>query len=111
MEPTEINRSALIATVKQPFLDWLRAVDSTSKNINLSEINCEPTVYLVPEFEAEGEFAEWLGQNYKTIFEEQLAGWWTDRSSWPTIRSIEVFQDWFECRIYSMVFDLDDGPL
>jgi hypothetical protein len=50
METVEINRSALIATAKQPFVDWLHAADPTSKHIGPSQINHEPTVYLVPEF-------------------------------------------------------------
>jgi hypothetical protein len=58
MESVEINRSALIATVKQPFIDWLHAADPTSEHIGLSEVNHEPTVYLVPEFESTEDFAE-----------------------------------------------------
>src|SRR5215831_312116 len=109
--PVEINRSALIATVKQPFVDWLHTADPTSKHITLAEVNHEPTVYLVPEFESEKEFAEWLEQHCEIIFEEQLGGWWTDEQSWPPNRGIEVFREWFECRLHSMVLDLDDGPL
>ena len=111
VEPVEINRSALIATVKQPFVDWLHTADPTSKHIGLAEVNHEPTVYLVPEFESKEEFAEWLEQHCEIIFEEQLGGWWTDEQSWPPNRGIEVFQEWFECRLHSMVLDLDDEPL
>jgi hypothetical protein len=84
MEPLEINRSALIATAKQPFIEWLHMVDPSSGDIDLSAVNHEPTVYLVPV---------------------------TDQRSWPSNRSIEVFQEWFECRRHSMVWDLDDEPL
>jgi len=45
-EPYQINRSALIVTAKQPFVDWLHTVDPTSKDVSLSDINHEPTVYL-----------------------------------------------------------------
>jgi hypothetical protein len=111
METVEINRSALIATAKQPFVDWLHTADPTSKHIGLSQINHEPTVYLVPEFGSTEEFIEWLEQHCEIIFEEQLGGWWTDERSWPPNRGIIVFQEWFECRLYSMVLDLDDEPL
>src|SRR5262249_38260744 len=83
MEPVEINRSALIATVKRPFVDWLHTADPTSKHIGLAEVNHEPTVYLVPEFESKEEFAEWLEQHCEIIFEEQLGGWWTDNHGLP----------------------------
>lgn len=45
------------------------------------------------------------------IFAEALGGWWTDEESWPPDRGITLFQEWFECHLHSMVFDLDDEPL
>src|SRR5215471_6460555 len=74
-EPYQINRSALIVTAKQPFVDWLHKVDPTSKDVRLSDINHEPTVYLVPAFEAQDEFMEWLEEYCDTIFAEALDGW------------------------------------
>ena len=111
IEPVEINRSAIIATVKQPFIDWLHTADPTSKHLGLSEVNHEPTVYLVPECESTEDFEEWLEKHCETIFEEQLGGWWKDERSWPRSRRIEIFREWFDCRLYSMVLDLDDEPL
>ena len=111
LEPYEINRSALIVMAKQPFVDWLHKVDPTSKDVSLSDINHEPTVYLAPAFEAQDEFMEWLEEYCDMIFAEALAGWWTDEESWPLDRGITLFQEWFECRLHSMVFDLDDEPL
>jgi len=73
-EPTEINRSALIAIAKRPFVDWLHNADPTSTHISLSEVNHEPTVYLVPAFESNEDFKEWLEQHCEFIFEEQLGG-------------------------------------
>ena len=110
-EPTEINRSALIAIAKRPFVDWLHNADPTSTHISLSEVNHEPTVYLVPAFESNEDFKEWLEQHCEFIFEEQLGGWWTDEWSWPSRRGIEVFREWFDCHLHSVVFDLDDQPL
>jgi hypothetical protein len=111
MGPFEINRSAVIAIAKQPFIDWLHAVDPSSQDIDLSIVNREPSVYLVPVFESDEDFMEWLEEHCDIIFEEQLAGWWTDERSWPPHRGIEVFEEWFECHRRSMVWDLDDEPL
>ena len=111
LEPYQIDRSALIVMAKQPFVDWLHTVDPTSKDIRLSDINREPTVYLVPPFEMQDEFMEWLEQYCDMIFAEALGGWWTDEKSWPADPGIRSFQEWFECRLHSMVFDLHDEPL
>src|SRR5215831_10749024 len=110
-EPYQINRSALIVTAKQPSVDWLHTVDPASKDIGLAEIKHEPTVYLVPTLETQDEFMEWPGEYCDIIFAEALDGWWTDEGSWPPDRGITLFQEWFQCRLHSMVFDLDDGPL
>ena len=107
----EINRSALIAIAKQPFIDWLHTVDPSSRDIDLSRVNREPSVYLVPVFDADDDFTEWLHEHCTIIFEEQLGGWWTDERSWPANRGIEVFKEWFDCQRHSMVWDLDDEPL
>jgi hypothetical protein len=37
LEPYQVDRSALIATARQPFVDWLHKVDPTSKDIWLIE--------------------------------------------------------------------------
>ena len=111
MEPLEINRSALIAIAKQPFIDWLHMVDPSSRDIDLSAVNHEPSVYLVPVFDSDEDFMDWLEEHCHSIFEEQLGGWWTDQRSWPPNRGIEVFQEWFECQRHSMVWDLDNEPL
>ena len=86
-------------------------MDPTSQDIGLSDINREPTIYLVPPLETQDEYMEWLEEHCDTIFEEALDGWWTDKRSWPSDRTISVFQEWFDCRLYSMVLDLDDQPL
>ena len=111
MNPIEVNRSAVIAIAKQPFIDWLHAVDPSSRDIDLMAVNREPTVYLVPVFDTNEEFTDWLEENCDMIFEEQLGGWWTDEASWPTNRGLEVFKEWFDCNHHSMVWDLDDEPL
>ena len=45
------------------------------------------------------------------IFEEQLASWYSDTSTWPENRSFEVFSQWFDFQHHSMLVDLCDEPL
>jgi len=40
-----LNRSAIVVKPRQPFLDWLNAVDPTSRTLTLRELVQEPTVY------------------------------------------------------------------
>ena len=45
------------------------------------------------------------------IFEEQLAGWYTDKSTWPRDRRFAVFAQWFDYQHHFMLVDLGDEPL
>ena len=107
----ELNRSAIVVRPKQPFLEWLHSVDSTSSELTLQDLGQEPDVYLVPEFESEEDFADCLREMFHVIFEIQLEGWWTDRSTWPANCTLDTFQAWFDCQVHSLVLDLSDEPL
>ncbi len=69
-----INRAAIIVKPAQPFLDWLHRVDSTSAHLRLEDLQREPTIYLVPEYDREDEALEFLSQKAEEIFEEHLDG-------------------------------------
>jgi len=106
-----VNRSAIVVKPKQPFLDWLHAADHTSLELTLFNLTREPTIYLMPECDTDQEVAEVLRELCEEIFEEQLAGWYTDESTWPRDRSFDVFCLWFDFQHHSMLFDLCDEPL
>jgi len=106
-----LNRSAIVVTPKQPFLDWLHTADPTSLELTLRELVQEPTVYLVPECDTNEDVAQVLRELCEKIFVEQLAGWYADRSTWPPDRSFDVFCRWFDYRHHSMLIDLCDEPL
>jgi hypothetical protein len=78
-----LNRSALVVKPKQPFLDWLHAADSTSLHLTLPISFAEPTIYLTPECDTDGDVQEVLRELCEEIFEEQLAGWYTEKSTGP----------------------------
>ena len=70
-----LNRAALILHYRQPFVDWINAVDPspTSHVLTPDEVNQEHTVYLV-EVEDEDELAGWLARNHEELFEQELNG-------------------------------------
>jgi hypothetical protein len=105
-----LNRSAVIVTPKQPFLDWLHRADPTSRALSLEAVS-EPTIYLLPDCEEEPELVAHLKNCCDTIFEDQLDGWYRDQSRWPADRDFETFCFWFKYRAHTLVFDLCDDPL
>ena len=106
-----INRTAIVVSPGQPFLDWLHGADPTSNELSLEDLQREPTVYLLPECENEKETREHLQQLCGQIFEDQLDGWYHMPASWPNRRDLDAFDRWFEWSLQSMVVDLCDHPL
>ena len=106
-----LNRSAVVVRPKQPFLEWLHRADPTSGSITLNELEQDPTIYLIPECDTEGDVRRVLRKLCREIFVEQLAAWWTDEKSWPQDRGFAVFCRWFEWQHHSMLIDLCDESL
>ncbi len=106
-----INRSILIVLPKQPFLDWLHRADPTSVDLTLEDLRREPAAYLLPPHDLKADLEKHLKRLCKTIFEEQLDGWYRVKKLWPQDRSILAFREWFEYRFYGMPIDLSKEPL
>jgi hypothetical protein len=109
MLPT-LNRSAVIVTPKQPFLDWLHGVDPTSLDLALDDVS-EPTIYLLPDCEDDQDLIAHVRNYCDTIFEDQLDGCYREQSSWPVDRDFNTFCLWFEYRAHSLLLDLCAEPL
>jgi hypothetical protein len=114
----DINRTAIIVKLKKPFIDW---VLYTSKEHDGKDCVLEgeiPTegfdskrIYLMPVFDENDDFEKYLKKHYRDIFEHELCGWYLDTAWWPQDRSWKVFQEWFDCEMHSMVYDMSDEDL
>ena len=106
-----VNRTAVVIMAKRPFLDWLYAVDPTSHNLSLADLNDDPSIYLLPDPKVDGAAKRQIRKFCREIFEHELDGWWRERSAWPQDLSYGKFVSWFDCRYYSMVVDVADMML
>lgn len=107
-----LNRAALILRYKQPFVDWINAVDPVpgSPTLTLADVEREKTVYLV-EVEDQDELEGWLTRHHKWLFEEELNGWYTDPALWPQDRSLEKLKEWCSFELNTVVIDTGTTPL
>ena len=105
------NRTAVVVTAKEPFLEWLYSVDPTSHHLTLEDLNRDPTIYLLTEAQDEEEANAFLAEGCEEIFEDQLDGWYRVRDVWPRDLSLSAFRHWFEYRIHFMIVDLCDDAL
>ncbi len=105
-----IDRCVVTIRAKQPFLEWLKGLPDPC-DFGLDVVNDDDTAYLLPEYEDDRQRDRILRRFYDLIFEEQLAGWWTRESDWPSKRDLRTFKRWFDLEFHSVVLDLVDGPI
>ncbi len=108
-----INRCAAIILARQPYLDWLRKLpDPVDPDTTLEHVNEEPTIFLLPQYEANDPHADLLPVFHDILFESMLAEWWQEESDWPLVRDLETFNEWFSVSFHSIIEDMDDeNPL
>ncbi len=105
-----LNRSVVIVKPLRPYLEWAKEDDAEGLAESVFEnLRGEPHVYLLPEYEDPTAQKEVLEQSWPVLFEAMLEGWVTDEAFWPKDRTLEMFREWFEIQMSSMVQDLDCG--
>jgi len=109
-----LNRAVLLLKLKQPAVDWVNKADPTGNpGISLDNANKDRTVYLVDESVADDmvNATHWLKLNWQQLFERELGSWYVDESLWVKKRSFDMFRQWFEVEIHSMVIDTSNDHL
>jgi hypothetical protein len=109
-----VNRAAVLVIPKKPYCEWASNLPDSSlpDDATLTVSHLESTVFLLPEYEDDGEVEGILRGVYSQIFELELAGWDQREDVWPQNRTFEMFLEWFDIIVTSMVLDVsDDLPL
>ncbi|MDR4498043.1 MAG: hypothetical protein MRK02_09025 [Candidatus Scalindua sp.] len=106
-----LNRSALVVKPKQPFVDWANSTDPGGTQYTLQNLKSENNVYLVSEIDDKHDLEREIKTYHRIMFENELIGWATDRTTWPKMISLELFHEWFVIEHNSMVADLSNGPI
>lgn len=109
----DINRALLVIQVKQPYVDWTnnlpdRHESEIKQPHTLERINDEPAAYLIPKVRDNEKLDAFVTRKWAQLFEMQLSGWTTDQSLWPKSRTRKMFNDWFDVKISSLIFDLSE---
>ena len=107
-----INRDIIVIKPRQPMLDWINSTDPHGTTLTLADIQQDCTVLLTPEMDGPEEVHAFLYELKPLLFEQELAGWYLHRESWPERRTAELFDEWFDLEIHSMAWDLAwDEPI
>ena len=111
LEFPSINRSILIVTLKQPYIEWTATLpDRTEVEIErpptVEELNQDSTAFLIPEVMDDTDLELYIDRTWIMLFEIQLAGWTTDKRLWPKKRTRQMFNEWFDLKCSSLAVDL-----
>jgi hypothetical protein len=108
-----INRIAVTVVGAQPYRDWTRQkpADSHEGGLTVVRANTFGSAFLLPELELEEDVHEWIEENAGWLFEFQLAAWTEDEASWPAVRDLRTFKEWFRVDIHSVVVDVADDEI
>ncbi len=99
-----INRYALILRPKEPFVGWANGPEKDPReHQTLEEVREDPVVYLIPDMEWPGPTMDWVFENFDYFFKSQLAQYWTDVKLWPQNRSVQMFKEWFDIEVFSVL--------
>ncbi len=101
-----MDRSAIIVSPKQPFVDWVYSLNIAAQEVSSKDIKESMSVYLIEEVMDDKHFKDILKDVYTVIFEEELASWSTDESRWPEKRNLSMFKKWFSANLQYSVVDL-----
>ena len=106
-----LNRTLIIVRPTMEFVDWVNSVDDAAEEeVTLEDVQADLSTFLIPEIADDDEFEVYLYNCYEVIFEEALAGWYDDPSVWPEI-SFDLFLEWFDIEMSTMIADLSEDPL
>ncbi len=103
-----LDKAAIFIRPKQPFIDWINKLDPEDP-LNPDDF-FEGNTYLVSDEDTiivkKEDIDLMVAENYQEIFENELSEMWTDTGDWPEHISFEMFKEWFEYHVSSMIYDL-----
>ena len=108
----EVNRSIAIIKPKQPFFDWLNALPfEQDEALTLTALRQDCNALLIPPAEDFEDARDFIRTRWRGLFEAELADWCDDDALWPEKLTPNLFQQWFDVEIHSVLTDLVDDPL
>ena len=107
----EVNRSVLVLVPQAPFWNWLSHLpDIDLDGLELEDLQADSNAYLIDPVDEEEEAWEMISAKVDTIFSAELADWCEDSSLWPDLHP-DIFFEWFDVRLSSILTDLSHTDL
>ncbi len=86
-------------------------MDNDGPRAILQELRARPSIYLVETIDLLEAVDLLIDDTWEWIFREQLKGWMRDADSWPEGLTREMFLEWFDCEVSTMIWDMLRGRI
>ncbi len=106
----EVNRSVFLLVPLEPFWFWLQSVGVDLNDIGLEDLQADANAYLVSPCDSADEVWDEIEERVEEIFAAELADWCEDESLWPDLHP-DIFTEWFDIQLSTVVTDLTTEPL
>ena len=107
----EVNRSVIIVVPQEPFWNWLNGLSNSDiSKLTLADLQEDANSYLIAACENADEVWDEVENHVEEIFAAELADWCEDDSEWPDLHP-DIFCEWFDVVLSSIVTDLSSEPL
>ena len=104
--PRTINRAAPIVRPRQLYVEWANSMHDDGPRADLRKLREDPSIYLVEASDFLEDFDLLIDDTWEWIFREQLHGWMREVDLWPQGLSREMFFEWFDCELSTMIWDM-----
>jgi hypothetical protein len=104
-----LYRHALFVSRKRPYIDWANSLEEAAPVLDEQLALKERTVFLAFESDIEPALEDVLPDYWEHIFEVELSAWDDAEQRWPSPRTREMFDAWFDVELCRSVYDLDPG--
>ena len=107
----ETNRSVVMLIPQEPFWAWLNSLPDTDlDDLSLEDLQDDPNAYLIDACDDIDQAWDEIISRLDELFSAELADWCEDPEHWPDINP-EIFTEWFEIRIATVVADLPNKEM
>ncbi|OSI08047.1 VacJ-like protein [Neisseria animaloris] len=107
----EVNRSVFLLVPLEPFWNWLQSLPEVDlDDIRLEDLQADANAYMVKPCETVDEVWDEIENHFEEIFAAELGDWCEDESYWPDLHA-DIFGEWFDIQLSTVVTDLEQEPL
>ncbi len=100
-----INRAVAIIKPRQPYLDWAQQLADPPDRLSLADLRRDCTAILLPEWDDPADAEAFIQDMFADVFAMELDAWHRDPQAWPAHRSYQIFREWFDVELHSLVLD------